>query len=212
MTIIENIIKPETALEQQIISDPEFIQGALWGKPRNGHPEGQVIYHIGDVLKNVDKVTTSIDREKMRLVAIIHDTFKYKVDSTKPKSGENHHAMIARRFAEKYITDSDILDVIELHDEAYNAWSKGNRHNDWKKAENRAKQLITRLGFNIDFFKLFYKCDNATGDKKSDDYIWFNELIRDEKERRVHQLKMMNNKSPASFLVCGEELATLLKK
>lgn len=174
--IIENIIKPETALERQIISDPDFIQGALWGKPRNGHPEGQVIYHIGDVLKNIDKMTTSVDREKMRLVAIIHDTFKYKVDGTKSKSGENHHAMIARRFAENYITDSDILDVIELHDEAYNAWSKGKRHNDWKKAEHRARQLIIRLDGNIDFFKLFYQCDNATGDKKSDDYVWFNNI------------------------------------
>lgn len=35
--------------------------------------------------------------------------------------------------------------------------------------DNQAKQLIERLGTDIDFFKLFYQCDNATGDKKSDD-------------------------------------------
>jgi hypothetical protein len=32
-------------------------------------------------------------------------------------TGENHHAMIARRFAERYVDDPKLLDVIELHDE-----------------------------------------------------------------------------------------------
>jgi hypothetical protein len=44
---------------------------------------------------------------KLRIIAIIHDTFKYKVDRSKPKEGENHHGMLARRFAEKFITSAD---------------------------------------------------------------------------------------------------------
>lgn len=176
--IIKNIIKPETDLENMIISDNEFIIGATWGKPRNGHPEGRVIYHIGSVLENVDKYSIHENREKLRLIAIIHDTFKYKVDDTKSKSGENHHAMLARRFAEKYISDKKLLDIIELHDEAYNSWCKGHRDGQWSKAENRAKKLIERLGDSVNLYLSFYQCDNETGDKVSENFNWFLDLYK----------------------------------
>lgn len=175
--MIKEIIKPETKLEELIISDSEFIEGALWGEPRRGHPEGKVIYHIKEVLDNVDKYSNNYDREKLRLISIIHDTFKHKVDRDKPRIGENHHAMIARRFAEKYITDKSILDIIELHDEAYNAWRTGNMRNDWVYARRRAKRMIDRIGDNIEIFLKFYKCDNETGDKENLGYDWFIEQI-----------------------------------
>ena len=168
--VIEDTIKPETELEKEIIKDVEFVNGALWGKPRHGHPEGLVIYHVGEVLKNIDMYSKSPDdRIKLRFIALIHDTFKYKVNRDKPKHGENHHAMIARRFAEKYTTDTDLLDIIELHDEAYNAWRKNNTE--------RAKNLITRLGNSIDLYLAFYRCDNETGDKTSDNFKWFESLV-----------------------------------
>lgn len=175
--MIEQIIKPETELEHRIVHDPEFVEGALWGEARRGHPEGKVVYHISEVLANVDKHSKSYDREELRLISIIHDTFKHKVDRDKPRSGENHHAMIARRFAEKYITDTKILDIIELHDEAYNAWGAGNRRGDWRYAERRASKLLDRLGDNLDLFLKFYQCDNETGDKENIDYEWFLEQI-----------------------------------
>jgi len=96
--MIEELIKPETELEKLIVSDPEFIEGANWGKPRPGHPEGTVLLHIVEVLKNVDKLLENVHyddavpiRKNLRLIAICHDTFKYKVDGTKSKEGENHH-------------------------------------------------------------------------------------------------------------------------
>src|ERR1044072_9029599 len=124
-----NKLKPENPLEEKIIADPEFIAGMLYGKPRKGHPEGKVILHIEEVLRNVDKYCTPENREQLRLITILHDAFKYKVDHTQSKTGENHHAMIARRFAERYVTDTELLDIIELHDEAYNAWSTGKNGN-----------------------------------------------------------------------------------
>lgn len=50
--------------------------------------------------------------------------------------------MIARRFAESFIDDDSGLDVIELHDDAYNSWQCGNRDGRWDKAERRATTLI----------------------------------------------------------------------
>jgi hypothetical protein len=173
---IKALLKPETELEKRIINDPEFIEGANYGKPRNGHPEGQVVYHIREVLDNIDKMTDQDDRENLRLIALIHDTLKYKVDPTKPRSGMNHHAMIARKFAEKFIQIPElVLDIIELHDEAYNAWQQGGRKGDWYKAEKRADELLNRLqtDHRILLYMNFYYCDNNTGDKEQENYVWF---------------------------------------
>jgi hypothetical protein len=192
--MILEIIKPETELEKILLIDSELIEGMMYGKPRKGHPEGSVIYHVGEVLANIDKYSTPENREKLRLVAIIHDSFKYKVDRTRPRVGENHHSMLARRFAEKYITDVDILDLIELHDEAFLAWRGGNESGDFENAENRVIKLFNRLTkpdtFEIPLvfdYLTFYRCDNETGDKGIENYTWF--------EEHVHELNWVNKKT-----------------
>lgn len=182
----------ESSLESDITSDSEFIVGVNWGKPRNGHPEGSVKNHIIDVLRNIDAIDglSVRDRTRLRLIAIIHDTFKYKVDRSKPRYGDNHHGMIARRFAEKYIFDNVILDIIETHDDAYNAWQSGNRNGDWAKAERRATALMDRIGENMWLYLLFYASDNSTGDKSSEPYAWFNNLYylwRNGREEQTHR-------------------------
>jgi hypothetical protein len=136
-------IRPETSAEQMIVSDPEWVEGAAWGDPRPAHPEGRVAEHIVAVLERVDVYALDAsDRARLRVVALIHDTFKHRVDRDQQPTGENHHAMIARRFAERYVTDSELLDVIELHDEAFNAWVKGERGGKWDAAEARAMRLV----------------------------------------------------------------------
>jgi hypothetical protein len=172
-------ISPETELERQITTDPEWIEGAAWGSPRPGHPEGKVATHIADVLQNVDRVARNPDeREKLRLIALVHDTFKHRVDPTRPRSGPNNHAVIARRFAERYISDTDVLDVIELHDEAFNAWAQGARGNDWDVARRRTERLVERLGPRLDLYRSFYRADNETGSKAQEPLLWFdNHLV-----------------------------------
>ncbi len=173
---VSEILKPESDLEKTIVSNQEFVIGCLYGKPRSGHPEGQVIYHIAEVLKNINKYSDFTNRADLRLVGLIHDTFKYKVYTDIPKTGENHHGMIARRFAERFISTARVLETIELHDEAYNSWRKLalNRF----KAERRANELISRLGKDIDFYLTFFRCDNETGDKSHENYDWFADLER----------------------------------
>jgi hypothetical protein len=180
--IIKNIIKPENGLETAIIDDLEFIIGASYGKPRPGHPEGAVIYHIKEVLANVEKYYGDDDyRSELRLIAMLHDTFKYKVNRDIPRTGENHHGMIAKRFAEKFPIHNYILIVIELHDDAYNAWQKGGRRGDWYGAERKAKNLINALQIEncLDLYLKFFHCDNSSGDKTSQNYGWFIKLAED---------------------------------
>jgi hypothetical protein len=169
---------PETELERQIVADPDWQEGAGWGDPRPSHPEGSVNAHVAEVLANVEGVAVDpIDRERLRLVALIHDTFKHRVERSQPTVGENHHAMMARRFAQRYIDDPEVLDVIELHDEAFNAWVKGDRGGKWDAAEARAQRLLQRLEGSANFYLRFYRADNQTGSKSQEPLQWFERIM-----------------------------------
>lgn len=179
-TTIKTLLKPENGIEIAIVSNADFIEGASYGKPRSGHPEGAVKYHIKEVLENIDKFyPDDPDRSDLRFIALVHDTFKHKVDQRKPKTGDNHHGMIARVFAQQYTQDNKVLKIIELHDEAYNSWGKGARRGDWLKAGTRAQKLIDELLLvgGLGLYIKFYKCDNRTGDKEQTNYDWFINLI-----------------------------------
>jgi hypothetical protein len=84
--------------------------------------------------------------------------------------------MIARRFAERFVDDPELLDVIELHDEAFNSWVKGERGGKWDAAEARAMRLLDRLGDSRDFYIRFYRTDNRTGSKDQAPLEWFENL------------------------------------
>jgi HD domain len=171
----------ETELEARICADEDWTEGAEWGKPRPGHSEGLVMYHIADVLANIDRIaTTPEERRNLRLIALIHDSFKYRVDPSKPKTGANHHAFIARKFAERYIDDPALLEIIELHDEAYNSWRSGASKGKWEQAEERASRLVVRLGPSLPLYMRFFRADNATDSKEDDSLVWFEQFLRRE--------------------------------
>ena len=169
---------PESDVERAICSDPIWREGAEWGKPRPGHPEGAVKHHIGEVLANVDRYARNPkQRARLRVIALTHDTFKHLVDTKQPRTGENHHGMVARRFTERFVMDDDgMLDIIELHDEAFNSHAIGVRDGSWPKAEARAQRLLERLGPELDDYLMFFRCDNATGSKSPASLVWFDEF------------------------------------
>ena len=173
-----SLVQPETALERRVCADPAWATGCLWGAPRSGHPEGTVALHIRDVLANIDRIAPrpDPDRGRLRFIALVHDSSKGDVDRSRPKIGENHHAMRARRFAERHTRDAAVLDVVELHDDAYIAWRTGTRTGDWPAATAQAQELIRRLGSNLDLFMRFYRADNEVEGKSSEHRRWFAEL------------------------------------
>lgn len=171
---------PETETERLVMEDPEWIAGLSYGKPRRGHPEGTVANHIPEVLRNVERVAINMtDRERLRLVALIHDNFKYQVDKTRDRTGENHHGWLARRFAERYVSDPEVLEVIELHDEAFLSWKKAVSNGREEAGTARGIRLLNRLGpRRVPFYLRFFKADNETGDKIPDSLLWFTKLYR----------------------------------
>ena len=113
--MLSDIIQPETELENFIIQQEDWQTGAFWGEPRPGHPEGKVVFHIREVLDNVDRITTNpIQREDLRLITIIHDNFKHLEETIRPRQDwSRHHAVYARNFAKEFIERQHILNVIE---------------------------------------------------------------------------------------------------
>jgi HD domain len=175
----DEVLNMETHLEKKLLDFPEYLEGLFWGKPRYGHPEGQVLYHIRDVLDNIERVTLSaLDRERLRLVALVHDTFKYIEDRSAQRNWSQHHSVLARRFFEKISDDKVILDLLELHDEAYYAW-RFHKAGCFGESERRLEKIMHHFGNDLQLFYTFFICDTSTGDKDPTPLYWFESLFVD---------------------------------
>ena len=177
---LENLLRPETALEKHLLTVPEFRYGLLWGEPRFGHPEGKVVLHVREVLDNIDVIPGLLvhTRLQLRLIALVHDSFKYAEDRSRPRDWNLHHGQIARRFLEPLTKDRAVLDIIETHDDAYYAWL-GQKHEQFGR-ENQHKSLealLQRVGYCMQLYYLFFKCDTQTGDKTQASLKWFERTV-----------------------------------
>ena len=102
------------------------------GQAAAGHPEGSVGAHVADLLETIDRWgETGERREELRFLALVHDSLKYRVQNWRAHTGENHHAMRARRFAERYTDDERLLATLEQHDRPYNLWRKAAGAGGW---------------------------------------------------------------------------------
>lgn len=173
------VLEPETELEQRLLRDPAFLAGLQWGFPRYGHPEGEVYKHIQEVLENINRIPTdSLTRQRLRLIAYAHDTFKHLEHKGTPRDWSQHHSILARNFLEKYCTDRVVLEITELHDEAYYAWRMEHLYHQFEAGQARLQALLQRLGDQLQLYYLFFKCDTRTGDKTQAPLRWFEQTIK----------------------------------
>jgi HD domain len=161
---------PETDRERALAADPVLREGLAWGRPRRGHPEGSVGAHVADLLETIDRWGESgTRREELRFLALVHDSLKYTVQNWRPKTGENHHAMRARRFAERYTNDERLLAAIEAHDRPYNLWRRARRR---RRPEDHAlAEMIDRIP-DLDLFLRFVELDGSTEGKTDEPIHW----------------------------------------
>ena len=168
--------RPESGLERAILSDPALVAGLRWGKPRKGHPEGSVAAHVGDLLAKLDEAAeTGRSRSMLRFIALVHDSFKYQVRDLLPKTGENHHATRARRFAERFTADERLLSTIELHDRPYALWRRLRRTG---RLDDRAFDEMMRRVPDPEFFLRFIELDGSTEGKNPESVRWFREELQ----------------------------------
>jgi hypothetical protein len=169
---------PETDLERAVSESPELLEGLAWGKPRKGHPEGSVGAHVANLLEAIDRGEQPQEmRPLLRFVALVHDGFKYQVKAGLPKTGKNHHAMRARRFAESFTDDERLLATIELHDRPYALWRKMRRRG--RLDERRFEDMMRRVP-DPALFMRFIELDGSTEGKDPKPIRW----LREELQRR----------------------------
>ncbi len=173
------LLQPENELERQLLQDPSFQKGLYWGVPRFGHPEGKVIFHIREVLDNVEKIPNldELDRRRLRLVTFAHDTFKYLEHKGSPRDWTRHHAIYAQKFLANYTDDRVVLDITRMHDEAYYSWRTIKLFMKPEKGNARLQNLLDQIGEHIQLYYLFFKCDTQTGDKNQTPLKWFEATI-----------------------------------
>lgn len=180
---IEELIKAETSLELQLINEPDFREGLIWGTPRFGHPEGTIVLHINEVLSNINKLPIDENqRAILRLVAISHDTFKNKEDRNTPRNWNLHHSILAKEFMSKYSSDPVLLQTIEYHDEPFYCWLHVHR-GEYELAERRLNRLLNE-SLDFQMLYLFFICDTLTGDKILAPLIWLEEKLELESYRK----------------------------
>jgi|SRR3954447_281542 len=174
--------EPETDVERRLAADGELCAGLAWGEPRAGHPEGAVGAHVADLLRTIDEDGyEGEERRRLRFMALVHDSFKYRVQQWRPKTGGNHHAARARHFAERFTDDEALLAAIELHDRPYNLWRKMQRKGDLD--EEAFQQMMDRIE-DPDMFVRFIELDGSTEGKNPEPIAWF----RDELRRRGYDV------------------------
>jgi hypothetical protein len=170
---IERLIpgfRPETALERELASEPALLAGLAWGLPRPGHPEGSVGSHVGDILAAITE-PPGRRRNQLRFLALVHDSFKRQVWPGAAHSPDNDHAVLARRFAERYTADLRVLDALELHDEPYRIWRT--RTDDGRAA---LKALLARIP-DPELFLRFVELDGSTAGKDPRPLAWLRGVV-----------------------------------
>jgi hypothetical protein len=157
-------ITPETDRERQLLADPQLRAGLDWGTPRSGHPEGLVAGHVAAILAAI--APDDPLRSDLRLLALVHDSFKAQVRPHEPWSPDNDHATLARRFAEGYTSDERLLTTLELHDEPYWIWRNADA------PEQALQSLLERLP-DPELFARFVELDAANEGKDLTFLWWF---------------------------------------
>jgi len=175
ITLTTTLLSPESDLERELLKTDEFQQGLEWGKPRFGHPEGKVLFHVREVLDNVNRLKISPEtRERLRLVALTHDTFKYEeAQYSHPRCWEQNHAKLAANFMQERMNDVKLLKLLEFHDEAYYIWRNLFLEQYQAKGKERLQAFKNRFEDQLQEYYLFFKCDTRTGDKNQAPLVWF---------------------------------------
>jgi hypothetical protein len=167
--------RAETPLEERLLSDPEIARGLAWGRPRKGHPEGSVGAHVADLLATIDRWgERGRRREELRFIAIVHDSMKFRVSHWRPRTGANHHAVRARRLAERYTSDERLLAAIELHDRPYSLWRRLRRTG--RRPEDAFERMVTRIP-DLDLFVRFVELDGSGAGKNPQPIEWLKDEL-----------------------------------
>lgn len=118
---------------------------------------------------------TGTRRADLRFLALVHDSLKFQVEDRLPKSGDNDHAVRARRLAERYTDDERLHAILEEHDRPYRIWRRLRRTGQLDEAA--FENMLERVR-DPRLFLRFVELDGSTEGKDPEPVAWFRDEIR----------------------------------
>ena len=171
---------------QQILNDPEYSKNIEFGEPRAGHPEGKIKFHIADLEDNLEslrvKGITEEEFWKLKFLIHTHDICKPIAQSDTPTLHPNNHATLAKHFANRFTDDTDLLNIIQYHDENYELWKEYKKKNEFNR--DRFQKLLAVID-NWDLFLMFTIIDGCVKGKDHEKVAWFIDRVREYKKTKI---------------------------
>jgi hypothetical protein len=160
------------AIFNAVTTDPRYLRNLDWGEARSGHQEGTIRAHIAQLERNLDVLRprlTEDDFWKLRVLIHTHDTFKAEAEPGVPISAPKSHASLARSFLGEFCRDSDLLAIVQFHDEPLALWrqikAKGTVD------QERLRTLLSGVQ-DWNLFLAFSLIDGCTAGKNRESLRW----------------------------------------
>jgi hypothetical protein len=174
-----------------VTHDPRYLRNLDWGQPRPGHPEGTIRAHIAELEGNLEALRqklSEVDYWRLRLLIHTHDTFKGEALPGVPINSANSHASLARAFLAEHCDDSDLLAMVQYHDEPFALWqqfaSKG------KFNQERLSKLIARIN-DWNLFLAFNIADGCTRGKAREPLRWLFQRLAGKVESKFSEADIL---------------------
>jgi hypothetical protein len=169
-----------------IKADPRYLKNIEYGEPRPGHPEGKVKFHIQDLEKNLEllklKGISSNDYWKLMFIIHVHDTFKAEAVKDTHALRPLNHAFLAKQYAVQFTDDTDLLNIIQHHDENYELWKEYSQASQY--SSDRFQNLLEAIE-NWDLFLMFIIIDGCTKGKDYAKLGWFINEVKKYRTTRI---------------------------
>lgn len=170
---------------EKVIHDPRYQTYVEFGEPRPGHPEGRIRQHILLLEENLERFKPRLSEEdywKLKFMIHVHDTLKAAAEHDSPAFSPGHHAVLARRFAEEFTSDADVLNAIYYHDENFYLWKQFQKTGEFDKT--RLERLLSEI-LDIDLFLTFILIDGCVPGKDFSKLGWFLDEVKQRRPTTV---------------------------
>jgi hypothetical protein len=156
-----------------IFADPRYQKNLDWGKARPGHPEGTVRMHIAEIESNLETLRprlSDVDYWRLKLLIHTHDSFKAESERGVAIIDPKSHASLARQFLAEFCDDSDLLAIVQYHDEPFALWRQFEAKGEYN--QDRLVILLKNIA-DWNLFLAFNIIDGCTKGKGREPLRWF---------------------------------------
>jgi hypothetical protein len=176
-------------LTERVIADERYQKNIEYEQTEAGHPEGKVKQHIADLESNLEKLKYRLSNKedywKLKFLIHVHDIFKVEASKTGVPADHPHsHESLARTFASEFTDDTDLLNIIQYHDENYTLWKQYKRDGQY---DVKWLQHILAIIHDWDLYLTFTIIDGRTEGKDIEKLAWFIRQVRQHKKTQVDE-------------------------